>query len=461
ILPFWLQIISVICLLIFSGLFSGLNLGLMALDVTELDILINSGTKQEKKYARAILPLRKKGNFLLCTILLGNVLVNNTLTILLDDLTGSGLVAILGSTVAIVVFGEIIPQAICSRYGLMVIGAKTIWFTKFFTILTFPLSYPISLILDCILGKEIGYVFNRDRLRELIRVTEDKIDLERDELKIISGALDLSKKTIADVMTRIDDVYMIEENSLLNFETLNQIICSGYSRIPVYSGSRHNIVAIFNVRDLAFVDPDDCTPLKTILSFYKHPLHFCSIDTRLDVILQEFKKGFNNIEKTITEADDVAPEDETPDNVGIVTLEDVIEEILQSEIVDEFDMISDNRAKSPVKKRTTFDFSLLHKSSKHNLLSPQMALAAFRFLSSSVSAFHPDIISENVLQRLLKENVVKVLNLKSSACHYLYQLNSPTDHFIMLLEGRVEVEFGKDKVTFEGGPFVYFGVQAI
>ena len=119
-LPTWLQIIMVTFLLIFSGLFSGLNLGLMSLDVTELNIMINSGTKIEKRYAKTILPLRKKGNFLLCTILLGNVLVNNTLAILLDDLTGSGLLAILGATVAIVVFGEIIPQAICSRYGLMV-----------------------------------------------------------------------------------------------------------------------------------------------------------------------------------------------------------------------------------------------------------------------------------------------------------------------------------------------------
>lgn len=71
-------------------------------------------------------------------------------------------------------------------------------------VITFPLSYPISLILDCILGKEIGYIFNRDRLRELIRITEDKIDLERDELKIISGALELSKKSIGEVMTKIE-----------------------------------------------------------------------------------------------------------------------------------------------------------------------------------------------------------------------------------------------------------------
>ena len=129
----------------------------MALDQTELKIVQNTGSDIEKDYANKIAPIRAHGNFLLCSLLLGNVLVNNTLTILLDILT-SGLVAVIGATMGIVVFGEIIPQAICSRHGLAV-GAYTIWLTKFFMLLTFPLSYPISKLLDVILGAEIGMSF--------------------------------------------------------------------------------------------------------------------------------------------------------------------------------------------------------------------------------------------------------------------------------------------------------------
>jgi Cyclin M transmembrane N-terminal domain len=72
-------------------------------------ILCNTGSDTEKIYAHAIQPVRDHGNFLLCSILLGNVLVNSTFTILLDSLT-SGLVAILCSTLLIVIFGEITPQ---------------------------------------------------------------------------------------------------------------------------------------------------------------------------------------------------------------------------------------------------------------------------------------------------------------------------------------------------------------
>ena len=81
----------------------------MALDRTELKIYENTGSDKEKRYAKAIIPVRNHGNYLLCTLLLGNVLVNSTLTILLDDLT-SGVIAIVGSTLGIVIFGEIIPQ---------------------------------------------------------------------------------------------------------------------------------------------------------------------------------------------------------------------------------------------------------------------------------------------------------------------------------------------------------------
>ena len=108
-----LKILAIIVLASLSGTFSGLNLGLLGLDVKNLELLtkgpFNSVEEEtEAKYAEAILPLRRRGNLLLCTILLGNVTVNSALAILLGDLT-SGLMGLLLSTAIITIFGEITP----------------------------------------------------------------------------------------------------------------------------------------------------------------------------------------------------------------------------------------------------------------------------------------------------------------------------------------------------------------
>lgn len=94
------------------------------------------------------------------------------------------------------------------------------------------------------------------------------------------------------------------------------------------------------IADLAFVDPADAFPLKTVCDFYKHPLTYCFEDQCLDELLDEFKKGKSHmsIVQSIRTAEDTDP---TYTVVGIVTLEDVIEEILKIEIVDETDVLSE------------------------------------------------------------------------------------------------------------------------
>ncbi|NXY82298.1 CNNM4 protein, partial [Alcedo cyanopectus] len=337
-LPLWLQVILIAGLLVLSGMFSGLNLGLMALDPMELRIVQNCGTEKEKRYARKIEPIRRKGNYLLCSLLLGNVLVNTTLTILLDDLIGSGIGAVVASTIGIVIFGEIVPQALCSRHGLAV-GANTIVVTKFFMLVTFPLSYPISKLLDCVLGQEIGTVYNREKLVEMLKVTEPYNDLVREELNMIQGALELRTKTVEDVMTPLQNCFMINSDAILDFNTMSEIMESGYTRIPVYEDERSNIMDILYVKDLAFVDPDDCTPLKTITKFYNHPVHVVFHDTKLDAMLEEFKKGKSHL-AIVQKVNNEGEGDPFYEVLGLVTLEDVIEEIIKSEILDESDTYS-------------------------------------------------------------------------------------------------------------------------
>ncbi|KAK3931496.1 Metal transporter CNNM2 [Frankliniella fusca] len=466
-LPVWLSICIMLVCLIFSALFSGLNLGLMSLDRTDLKIVCNTGTEKERRYAKVILPVRNTGNFLLCSILLGNVAVNSTLTILMDDLT-SGLVAVICSTLAIVVFGEITPQAICSRHGLAV-GAKTIHITKLFMALTSPLSFPISKILDWCLGEEIGNVYTRERIKELVKVTTEFNDLEKDEVNIIAGALELRKKTVADVMTKLEDVYMLPYDAILDFETVSEIMKSGFSRVPVYEGSRTNIVTMLYIKDLAFVDPDDETPLKTLCSFYKNECNFVYEDTTLDVMFKQFKDGIKGHMSLVHRVNSEGEGDPFYETVGLITLEDVIEELIQAEIVDETDVFTDNRSKKRRKQNLKQDFTMFcaRRDNQRIQISPQLTLATFQYLSASVEAFKPHNISETILRRLLKHDVIFHIKVKNKEkarqdpTTVIYQQGKPADYFVLILEGRVEVTVGKESLMFESGPFTYFGTQAL
>ncbi|TMS08757.1 Metal transporter CNNM4, partial [Larimichthys crocea] len=473
-LPLWLQVILICCLLVLSGMFSGLNLGLMALDPMELRIVQSCGTDKEKKDARKIEPIRSKGNYLLCSLLLGNVLVNTTLTILLDDLIGSGLGAVVASTVGIVIFGEIVPQALCSRHGLAV-GANTIVLTKFFMLLTFPLSFPVSKLLDVLLGQEIGTVYNREKLVEMLKVTEPYNDLVKEELNMIQGALELRTKTVEDVMTPLGNCFMIQADAVLDFNTMSEIMESGYTRIPVYDDERSNIVDILYVKDLAFVDPDDCTTLKTITKFYNHPVHFVFHDTKLDAMLEEFKKG-NSHMAIVQKVNNEGEGDPFYEVLGLVTLEDVIEEIIKSEILDESDGYLDRKVKRPLApleiplepRSAHEEFSLFKPPEGEPKIrtSPQLLLATHRFLSREVEHFSPGRVSEKVLFHLLRHPSVNQEvhfdhNNRLSAGHYLYTRNHPVDYFILLLQGRVEVEIGKEGLKFENGAFTYYGVSAL
>lgn len=478
--PVWVQIILIILLLTMSGLFSGLNLGLMALDKNELQVIERCGTEQEKFWSRTIAPVRKRGNYLLCTLLLGNVLVNSTLTIFMDDLT-SGIFAVISSTLAIVIFGEIIPQALCSRHGLAV-GAKTIYITYLFMGITFPLSYPISLILDKILGEEIGNVYDRERLMEYIRVTKDYNRLEADEMNIISGALKFKNIRVVDVMTPMDDVFMLPYDTALSFDTLTLINNSGYSRIPVFENERDNVVGILHVKDLSLIDTDHNLPLKVVLDFYSHPLFSVFEDVTLDVMLDEFKKGKSHM-ALVRRVIDNGITDPFYELLGVVTLEDIIEELIQAEINDETDVISDNRRKQKRKevagRSNKLDFiqkgfknmpGVRQLESKERIhISPQLALAAFRFLASSVEPFRQDYLTEEVLKLLMSQNVyfeakgeARKSNINDmSKDNVLYVRDKPADYFIMILEGRARVIATREGQEYDAGTFCCFGINAL
>lgn len=173
-----------------SAMFSGLNLAYFSISRLRLEVEVGTGNKA----AAAILAMRQDSNFLLTTILWGNVGINVLLTLLSNSVM-AGVGAFLFSTVAITLFGEIFPQAYFSRNALTV-GARLAPVLRVYQIILYPVAKPIALLLDRWLGKE-GVEFLRERgMREMIR---QHMDADGSDLGRIEGLGALNFLSIDDV----------------------------------------------------------------------------------------------------------------------------------------------------------------------------------------------------------------------------------------------------------------------
>ena len=163
--------------LVQSGLFSGLNLALLGLSRLQLEVEAKAGSDE----AERILAIRSDSNFLLTTVLWGNVGVNCLLTLLSDSVL-AGVGAFLFSTVGITIVGEIAPQAYFSR-NAMKIGAALVPFIQLYQKILFPVAKPTAMVLDRWLGEEEVSYFRERELREVIRhhMEADDADLEKTE----------------------------------------------------------------------------------------------------------------------------------------------------------------------------------------------------------------------------------------------------------------------------------------
>ncbi|KAJ6832914.1 DUF21 domain-containing protein [Iris pallida] len=412
---FFVQVAIIALLVLFAGLMSGLTLGLMSLSLVDLEVLAKSGTPQDQKHAEKILPVVRKQHLLLCTLLICNAAAMETLPIFLDSLvTAWG--AILISVTLILLFGEIIPQSVCSRYGLA-IGAAVAPIVRVLVWICFPVAYPISKLLDYLLGDGHVALFRRAELKTLVNLHGNEAgkggELTHDETTIIAGALELTTKTARVSMTPLSETFAIDVNAKLDRNLMNTILDKGHSRVPVYYEQPTNIIGLILVKNLLSIHPSDEVLVKNV-TIRKIPRVL--EDLPLYDILNEFQKGHSHMavvvkrslppeqhavkiadgEEVKVEIDSGKPNDEiakpkkplqkwksypsrTPQHVsggspgggrkwsknyasedvlqihnkplptlsedeeavGIITMEDVIEELLQEEIFDETDYQDD------------------------------------------------------------------------------------------------------------------------
>jgi len=319
------EIIITIILITLSGIFSGLTLGLMSLSPFTLQRKAKIGSKSAQK----ILPLRKKGNLLLTTLLLGNVAVNAALSIFLGSIT-AGIIAGIIATSLIVVFGEIIPQAIFARHGLRY-GSKFTWIVWFFLIVLYPVTKPAAMLLDYFLGGETPSKVSKRELALMIREQQQikGSEIEFEDYKLVKKSLDYANKTVRAVMTPIENVFLLQKDTVLNKRTSQKIHNSGHSRIPVLDHEK--VIGILFTKDIVLIDYKKKGLAHEVMRPFVKEVRSSE---KLDAVLALFKEKRTHM---------FVVKDSNDDLVGIVTLEDVLEEII-GEIVDEHDMFIDMRS---------------------------------------------------------------------------------------------------------------------
>ncbi len=311
----------IIALLTFSALFSGLTLGLMSLGPYALLRKVKMGNLDAKK----IYPLRKKGNQLLSTLLLGNIAVNSALAVFLGSLT-EGIIASLIATGLIVLFGEIIPQAVFSRHALR-FGARLSWLVYLFFYLFYPITWPIAFVLDKALGKELPSVFTKREfflfLEQQKQLQEEKSsDMEDHEFSLLQKGLTFSERTVRDVMTPWKKTYYLTRSTRLSNVSRLDLHRQGCSRIPVYDTKEKKVIGILYVKDLISMPHLNDVPVERMM----RSMVYYILDTdKLDKVLNLFRKNHVHLFIVVNAAHKV---------VGIITLEDVLEEIV-GEILDE------------------------------------------------------------------------------------------------------------------------------
>ncbi|KXN92794.1 hypothetical protein AN958_04721 [Leucoagaricus sp. SymC.cos] len=260
---FWFKLMISMGLVLAGGVFAGLTLGLMGLDELHLRVLsASSDDPKEKANARKVLNIMQKGrHWVLVVLLLGNVVVNESLPIFLDSALGGGVAAIVISTAAIVIFG-VIPQAVSVRYGLS-IGATCAPLVLGMMYLFAPIAWPIAKLLDWILGANEQHTYKKAELKSFLqfhRTGEEP--LRDDEINILNGVLELNTKNVETIMTPLKDTVVLSADAILDHKAVDAILLSGYSRFPVHEpGNPMAFVGLLLVKKLLNYDPSKALPV--------------------------------------------------------------------------------------------------------------------------------------------------------------------------------------------------------
>ena len=324
-----IQLIIIIILLAMSAFFSSTETALTTVSAIRLKSLADNGNKN----AKLVLKLKENPDKMLSAILIGNNIVNiaasSLVTIFVQDLWGDFAIS-LGSgvlTILVLVFGEITPKTAATGYAdkFSLVIAKPIWFlTKVLT----PVIIVINFLASCIMKlfriniNEKESTFTEEELRTIMDVSHEEGVIEEEEREMINNVFDFGEAEAKEIMIPRIDMCMINVDATYD-ELLEIFKENRYTRLPVYQDSTDNVIGIINIKDLILYRNGD----KFDIRDYLRDVYYTYEYKKLDELMAEMRKDSVNITIVL---------DEYGAAVGLITIEDLLEEIV-GDIRDEYD----------------------------------------------------------------------------------------------------------------------------
>ena len=356
---FWITTAAILCLLLLSAFFSGSETALTAASRGKLRAQADKGSGG----AERALKVTEDGEKLIGAILLGNNVANilsaSLATALLSRLFGANGVAIatLVMTTLVLIFAEVLPKtyAITAPETAAARVARPIgWLIAALS----PIVALVRLLVRAILmlfgvrtDPDSHVLSLREEIVGALSLGHSEGTMQKEDRDRLLGALDLSDRTVEEIMTHRSKIAMIDADAPPD-RVLSEVLASPHTRLPLYRGERENIVGIIHAKDLLRATErflrsgdgklDSVSDLD-ILSVAKKP-YFVPETTPLDEQMREFLKRRTHFALVVDEYGDLR---------GLITLEDIIEEIV-GEITDEFDI----DAEHPLKRGEGGDFIL-------------------------------------------------------------------------------------------------------
>ena len=347
-------VILLIILVTMSAFFSASETALTAFNRSKLKAI----AEKNQRKADLLKGWLKKPNEILTALLIGNNIVN----ILASSIATMVAISILGNnsraiaistgamTILLLIFGEITPKVVAKAYSAHISNA-VIKLVYMLSKLFLPISkilMVVSKLIARIFGvkiDEIAFLITEEEIKSVVSVGEEEGVIEEEEKKMIHSIFEFTDTTVKEIMIPRTTVFAVEASKTLE-EIWDVITGNGYSRIPVYEEGIDNIIGVFYIKDIFNVIRDGKLNMQ-VKSFIREA-YFVPETKALVEMLEEFKKKHIHMAIVL---------DEYGGTSGIITIEDLIEEIV-GDINDEFDIEHDEEIKKVADNKYIIDAML-------------------------------------------------------------------------------------------------------